>query len=135
MDNINNVTNVSPDKRSNDFTPHPENLTSEHSTSECSTVHPTSDDSTSNRWSSDRLNKVRRRLCFDETVDCYDPSKWLEKFTETEKEVKRNKWNFDFENEIPLDGDWVWERIPTAECPKAQDVVSSMNNKNENRNV
>lgn len=26
-------------------------------------------------------------------------------------EDAKRKWNFDFVNEIPLDGDWIWEKI------------------------
>ncbi|KAJ8963914.1 hypothetical protein NQ314_005242 [Rhamnusium bicolor] len=45
------------------------------------------------------------------------------------------KWNFDFENEVPLDGDWVWEKIPVR-AAENKEVVSTMEKKHsENRTV
>ncbi|KAJ8984614.1 hypothetical protein NQ317_006076 [Molorchus minor] len=46
-----------------------------------------------------------------------------------------DRWNFDFENEIPLDGDWEWEKVP-VEAMESKEVVSSMEkNRAENRTV
>ncbi|CAH0560382.1 unnamed protein product [Brassicogethes aeneus] len=28
-----------------------------------------------------------------------------------EMQMAREKWNFDFENETPLEGDWEWEKV------------------------
>lgn len=38
--------------------------------------------------------------------------------TEQEKYQKMEQWNFDFHNEVPLEGKWEWERV---EPPKIVD--------------
>lgn len=54
-----------------------------------------------------------------------------------ERQRAIDKWNFDFENEVPLQGDWVWERVDPVEVPENKAVVAAMQErKNENlRNI
>lgn len=57
-----------------------------------------------------KRQNVRRRL-FQDQPDIIDGSTLniLEEEASTSEEKKR-RWNFDFTNEIPLEGDWVWEK-------------------------
>ncbi|CAH1276553.1 unnamed protein product [Diabrotica balteata] len=85
---------------------------------------------------SERLQNVRRRLNFDEKNQDsdYDSDDASFRCDQKEAEEKRMKWNFDFKNEIPLNGDWVWERV-AVEYPQATDIVSSMMEEDQNRNI
>uniref|UniRef100_A0A6P7GGR9 Uncharacterized protein LOC114342371 n=1 Tax=Diabrotica virgifera virgifera TaxID=50390 RepID=A0A6P7GGR9_DIAVI len=85
---------------------------------------------------SERSQNVRRRLNFDENNQDsdYDSDDAFFRCEQKEMEEKRIKWNFDFKNEIPLNGDWVWERVP-VEYPQATDVVSSIRKEDHNRNI
>ncbi|KAG5887506.1 hypothetical protein JTB14_036229 [Gonioctena quinquepunctata] len=95
----------------------------------------------------EQLNRVRRRLDFG-FHDSEDPNQASEdpnqssaglylppEVTEKERQRAREEWNFDFENEVPLEGDWVWERVPVAP-PETTQVVSTLKEKHvDNRSV
>lgn len=54
----------------------------------------------------------RRRLFQDDEspeID-YVPNTVTETIQQSNEEAKQ-KWNFDFEKEEPLEGDWEWERV------------------------
>lgn len=91
-----------------------------------------------NEHSNFSRDNVRRRLDFgpsevDEEVlqklQCED------QFKERQKALE--KWNFDFENEVPLTGDWEWEKVTTnAATPNSAEVLTSLKDKlKDNRNV
>lgn len=46
-------------------------------------------------------------------------------------EEAKEKWNFDFKNGVPLDGDWVWERV---EDDGRESHLASAEATKENRN-
>ncbi|XP_057655136.1 uncharacterized protein LOC130893232 isoform X1 [Diorhabda carinulata] len=77
------------------------------------------------------LNHVCRTIDFGDSSSIDD---MFASYDETQRQQQREKWNFDFANEVPLEGDWEWERVP-AESPKAQVVVSSLKKNRESRNV
>ncbi|CAG9762244.1 unnamed protein product [Ceutorhynchus assimilis] len=95
----------------------------------------------------ERKNHVRKRLDFDEEPKL-EPENHenhfldLSKMTEQQRMEHRLKWNFDFENEVPLDGDWEWEKV-VPEPPsrtvidhKHTDLVIEMQKKcSDDRNV
>jgi hypothetical protein len=35
-------------------------------------------------------------------------------------ETAKQRWNFDFENEVPLEGRWKWEKVLGSEPPMVQ---------------
>lgn len=45
-------------------------------------------------------------------------------------EEAKAKWNFDFENEEPLEGDWVWERVETREVRDLKEDDTENKNRN-----
>lgn len=61
-----------------------------------------------------RRSTVRRQLFQDEETSQRDNdiNSVNELLLQSNEEAKR-KWNFDFENEVPLEGDWQWEKIET----------------------
>lgn len=77
---------------------------------------------------------VPRRLLFGATTT--QPSGPPQDLSQTTKEELRQrqmeKWNFDFVNEIPLEGDWEWERV---EPPKIQPTQPEKEMREEWRNV
>lgn len=77
------------------------------------------------------LNHICRVIDFGDSTSIDEMSVL---YDEDQRQRQREKWNFDFANEVPLEGDWQWERVP-AESPKAQEVVCSLKNNRENRNV
>jgi hypothetical protein len=36
------------------------------------------------------------------------------------RESAKQRWNFDFENEIPLEGRWQWEKAELSEPPTVE---------------
>lgn len=82
---------------------------------------------------------VRRRLFF-EPEEANDEDLLHELQNRNEDEQKRcalEKWNFDFENEIPLTGDWEWEKVVNrVPVPNSKEVLVTTKEKlRENRNV
>lgn len=58
------------------------------------------------------LHKVRRRLFQDEeNVSVDNNQEPIPIHLDESRQTAQERWNFDFENEIPLEGDWEWERI------------------------
>ncbi|KYB27934.1 Cyclin-dependent kinase inhibitor 1-like Protein [Tribolium castaneum] len=55
-------------------------------------------------------NNVRRRLFQSEENENVHPD--LIDLLEESRQRAAEKWNFDFVNEVPLEGDWEWERVP-----------------------
>lgn len=93
-------------------------------------------------------NGTRRKLSFTEEKEQpseqenpNDATDQLEEMSEnllnTDREEMIKKWNFDFVNEVPLNGDWEWERVaPEESIPKTDAVVSKLSGKKgENRNI
>lgn len=64
--------------------------------------------------SSQQSSAARRRLFQEpennETVR-NEEKILLELLAETDREAAKRKWNFDFEREVPLEGDWEWEKV------------------------
>lgn len=48
------------------------------------------------------------------------------------REEAKARWNFDFKNEVPLDGDWVWEKMEDTHRNHTEIVEASKENKNPN---
>uniref|UniRef100_V5IAH7 Cyclin-dependent kinase inhibitor n=1 Tax=Anoplophora glabripennis TaxID=217634 RepID=V5IAH7_ANOGL len=46
-----------------------------------------------------------------------------------------DKWNFDFENEVPLDGDWQWEKVPVQPSEVKEVICTLEKERHENRTV
>lgn len=85
-----------------------------------------------------RTQCVRRRLDFStEEVDEDLIQKFQSENRDKERQKGLEKWNFDFENEVPLTGDWQWEKVTPAEnVPNPTGVMLSTKDKSkENRNV
>ncbi|KAL1505406.1 hypothetical protein ABEB36_004979 [Hypothenemus hampei] len=65
------------------------------------------------------LNGVRKRLTFDgcddienkRTTAAPETKELLCPKIETTMLEQMARWNFDFEHEIPLEGDWEWEKV------------------------
>lgn len=81
---------------------------------------------------------VCRRLDFGDS-DCEkelnDLISLFNEDLERHRQKAMEKWNFDFENEIPLEGDWQWERVP-VEPSDVKDIICTMENKHHgNRTV
>jgi hypothetical protein len=74
----------------------------------------------------ERKPKVCRKLFFDEENenDAADPDDtYLQYINNLQKEMVQEaatKWNFDFMNEVPLEGDWEWEPVVQAEQTEEQ---------------
>lgn len=49
-------------------------------------------------------------------------------------EEARLKWNFDFDNEVPLPGDWEWEKVSPETVTENSECINAEENK-ENRSV
>jgi hypothetical protein len=73
---------------------------------------------------------VRRRLNFDDAENTETPSGpseglGSEHLNSIEGELRMDleaatlRWNFDFENEVPLEGRWQWEQVEPPELPRA----------------
>lgn len=64
-----------------------------------------------------------------------DPMALSEEDLEQHRQRAIEKWNFDFENEVPLEGDWQWEKVP-VEHPDVKEVICTMESKYQgNRTV
>ncbi|KAJ8949713.1 hypothetical protein NQ318_013582 [Aromia moschata] len=88
-----------------------------------------------------RKTNARRRLDFDDDDVANETSDVTDFLSLSSEEIHRRrqkaieKWNFDFENEVPLDGDWEWQRVPVPSVEN-KEVVSSMEKRcSENRTV
>lgn len=83
-------------------------------------------------------NNVRRRLDFGPSEVDEERLQYLQGENQSKERQKAlEKWNFDFENEVPLSGDWEWEKVATDEAvPNSAKVLTSLKNKlKDNRNV
>ncbi|KAH0999500.1 cyclin-dependent kinase inhibitor 1B [Dendroctonus ponderosae] len=88
-------------------------------------------------------NKVCRRLIFDdddapekqrnEDLDHLDQLVDLEKLNATEKSEQMSRWNFDFDNERPLDGDWQWERVSPPSPIQQQELIKTLEMEKEDK--
>lgn len=103
---------------------------------------PNDDDSnpraTSDKADTNPRNRVRRRLDFGPAESEEELLRRLQgEGQENERRKAAEKWNFDFENEIPLPGDWEWEKLAIHEpIANSKDVIESTKDKHkENRNV
>lgn len=66
----------------------------------------------------DKKPRVVRRLFVDEANGVSDePSNviYLSNELTSALEAAKERWNFDFEREVPLEGPWQWERVQTPE--------------------
>lgn len=58
------------------------------------------------------LPTAARRLFQDDVTSERDNDiNYVNELMQRSNEDAKRKWNFDFENEIPLEGDWIWEKI------------------------
>lgn len=83
-------------------------------------------------------NNVRRRLDFGPPEIDEELLQNLQGENQCKERQKAlEKWNFDFANEVPLTGDWEWEKVTTDEAvPNSAEVLTSLKNKlKDNRNV
>lgn len=83
-------------------------------------------------------NNIRRRLDFGPSKIDDDLLQKLQGENQLKERQKvLEKWNFDFENGVPLPGDWEWEKVTAdEEAPNATEVLSSLKNKpKDNRDV
>lgn len=81
-------------------------------------------------------SNARRRLDFGSNEVSEDAFQQLQaEDWQTQRQKAIEKWNFDFENEVPLPGDWEWEKMPVS-VPDNKEVITSMvTDKEKNRNV
>lgn len=61
-----------------------------------------------------------------------EDDKFLKELKEKSEEAKA-KWNFDFVNEVPLDGNYEWEaiRVPEVIPKKADELKAKLSPQNE----
>lgn len=61
-----------------------------------------------------------------------EDDKFLKELQEKSEEAKA-KWNFDFVNEVPLDGNYEWEaiRVPEVIPKKADELKAKLTPQNE----
>lgn len=61
-----------------------------------------------------------------------EDDKFLKELQEKSEEAKA-KWNFDFVNEVPLDGNYEWEaiRVPEVIPKKADELKAKLSPQNE----
>lgn len=81
---------------------------------------------------------ARRRLVFStEEVDEDLIQKFLAENQNKERQIATKKWNYDFEKDVPLPGDWQWEKVTTVDhVPNSTDIIVGIKDKSkENRNV
>jgi hypothetical protein len=64
---------------------------------------------------------VCRRLLFNEEIsddDAHSDGQFINSLQEQRQidlQAATAKWNFDFQNDVPLEGDWKWEPVLQAE--------------------
>jgi hypothetical protein len=46
-------------------------------------------------------------------------------------ENAKQRWNFDFENEVPMDGRWQWEKVEMSEPPTVEGKANAENEESE----
>lgn len=75
-------------------------------------------------------NNVSRKLFqVNEEADIVVGAYNLGNFDNGNLEEAKEKWNFDFKRGVPLDGDWVWEKV---EEESGGAVEGSKENRNPN---
>lgn len=72
-----------------------------------------------------------RRL-FPEDVSWHVLENATNEMLDRHREEAKLRWNFDFKNEVPLEGDWVWEKVEEAQETHTEVVEASKENKNPN---
>jgi hypothetical protein len=89
---------------------------------------------------------VRRRLNFDdvESGDAVagpnenspemggDYLNIIQEEMRTDLDIAKQRWNFDFENEVPLEGRWQWEKVSPSEPSTVQEQPEAENEEPEN---
>ncbi|PSN47452.1 hypothetical protein C0J52_01934 [Blattella germanica] len=82
----------------------------------------------------DQKPRVCRRLQFDDEPAGEDHTGAVENYeNELKEEMRRDaqaamlRWNFDFENEVPLPGRWLWVRVETNPAIQAETPPSLQN--------
>lgn len=65
-------------------------------------------------------NLVPKRLNFNTQPSGPSIPEDLSQITKEERQRQMEKWNFDFENEVPLGGDWEWEKVAPPKIPHTQ---------------
>jgi hypothetical protein len=82
----------------------------------------------------ERKPRVCRRLTFDDVQSpgeaaagtSEDPPGMGNEYLNIQEEMRshletaKQRWNFDFENEVPLEGRWKWEKVLGSEPPVVQ---------------
>ncbi|XP_044749893.1 cyclin-dependent kinase inhibitor 1B-like [Coccinella septempunctata] len=94
-----------------------------------------------------RLTRVRRRLDFgdepvpsqchqSDLVDCEEAMAMLDPVISRSNEASA-KWNFDFANEVPLEGVWEWEKVESRSQQDYKELTIVRENKegDENRSI
>lgn len=89
-------------------------------------------------------NKACRRLIFDEDeapedqrnedLEHLDQLVDLAKLSAKEKSEQMSRWNFDFDNEKPLKGDWEWERVSPPSPIQQQQLIKTLEMEQEDKN-
>lgn len=94
-----------------------------------------------------RLNRVRRRLDFgqepasmlsdEDTGVVLKDAETSSNFALTQVKEASEKWNFDFANEVPLEGVWDWQKVEPRSHQEYKEftIVRENKNGNENRSV
>lgn len=105
-----------------------------HQTSNNESQLPECEETIHNR----QRDSVRRKLDFGPLEEDEDLIRRLQgEDHEIEKRKAVEKWNFDFENEVPLPGDWEWEKISNnTNVPNSTDVIIAEKERSKkNRNI
>ncbi|KAL3267116.1 hypothetical protein HHI36_011256 [Cryptolaemus montrouzieri] len=89
-----------------------------------------------------KLDRVRRRLDFGtDSLPAeeynFENEEAAQKFFRKQVEDASAKWNFDFANEMPLEGDWEWEKVESRNQLDYKELTTERKIKKdeENRNV
>lgn len=74
---------------------------------------------------------VRRRL-FESEPNSEQPNmtNTVNEVVAAASEEAKAKWNFDFENEEPLEGDWEWQKVETNEIRDLKEDDTENKNRN-----
>lgn len=81
-------------------------------------------------------NNVARRLFQDhdddESIMSNDLENQANQLLDRSLEEAKARWNFDFKNGVPLDGDWMWEKVEETEEEARVVAEASKENRNPN---
>ncbi|KAK9872177.1 hypothetical protein WA026_016230 [Henosepilachna vigintioctopunctata] len=83
-----------------------------------------------------RLERVRRRLDFGSANSSAAPEVMEDDRQIFKRQIEEAtaKWNFDFANDMPLEGDWEWERIDVGRQLDYKDLTTESKNKDDDGN-